>query len=100
MNVPELGLTKQGNFCRAVGCAEPIAQHLIMCGTDWRKVPPAMQNRIYTANRMRNQNKPDADSIYFAAVKEAISEVAHREGKKERMTVPDVKLDRTKMVGL
>ena len=100
MTMPELGLTKQGNFCRAVGCSEPIANHLIMCGKDWRKIPPAMQDRIYTANRMRTQKKPDAERIYLAAVKEAIADIARKEGTKERMTVLDVKLDRTKMVGL
>ena len=100
MTMPELGLTKQGNFCRAVGCVEPIAQHLIMCGTDWRKVPAAMQNRIYIANRMRTQRKPDAAQIWLAAVKEAIGEVARREGKKDKFTTPVDRLDRARMVGL
>ena len=100
MKTPELGLTKQGNFCRAVGCMEPIENHLIMCGKDWRKVPAAMQERIYIANRMRTQIKPHAERIYLAAVKEAIADIARKEGTKERMTVPDVKLDRARMVGL
>ena len=100
MNTPELTLTKDGNFCRAVGCMEPIANHLIMCGKDWRKVPPAMQERIYISNRMRSQRKPGAAKIWLAAVKEAIGEVARREGKKDKFTTPVDRLDRARMVGL
>ena len=100
MKTQELGLTDKGNFCRAVGCSQPIANHLIMCGTDWRKVPKAMQERIYIANRMRTQRKPGAAQIWLAAVKEAIKEVARREGKIEKFTTPVDRLDRSQMVGL
>lgn len=100
MTAPELGLTRGGNFCRAVGCSEPIAKHLLMCGDHWRMVPPAIQNRVHSTDRMRRERKPGASQVWLAAAQEAIREVARRENRRPKKNALVGILDNKKDAGL
>ena len=84
MTAPELGLTRRGNFCRAVGCATTIADHLLMCGPHWKKVPAHLQSIIYKANSGRLRGNEADRRRWLDAVRDAIQKVANKEGEKVR----------------
>jgi hypothetical protein len=39
------------HVCPARGCKETVADDKVMCWTDWRRVPPGLQQSVYAAWR-------------------------------------------------
>lgn len=63
--------------CAAPGCHKQLPARLLMCSADWRRVPWAIRQRIYTLYRA-GQTALTASEEYLAAVKDAIAAVEGR----------------------
>jgi alkylhydroperoxidase family enzyme len=61
--------------CPARGCSETVADDKLLCWTDWRRVPPALQQAVYAAwNGGRGAGTPE----HRAACAAATDAASHR----------------------
>lgn len=56
--------------CAAPGCRRQVGDQFLMCGSDWRRVPPDLQRRVYQAyNRGKGLGSPELLEAQQAAIK-------------------------------
>ncbi len=64
--------------CPAAGCSRTVPDHMLMCRTDWYRVPPALRDDVWHAWR----NGAGAGSAdHRAAMVAAIQAVNESKGK-------------------
>lgn len=86
MSATEQGLntkrTALTHTCPAIGCSRVVKDQYLMCASHWRLVPREIRGKIWSYVKKDRAR-------YFEAVKEAVNEVAYREGCIEPTTEGD-----------
>lgn len=68
--------------CKAEGCTQVVALHLLMCIEHWRLVPAATRRAVLSAWRRWKSGVKGAWADYQAAVADAVAAVREKEIKR------------------
>ena len=72
---------KPSHPCHAIGCNEEIPPRMLFCLRHWRMVSRPLQRRVWAAYVPGQEIRKDPTDAYLEVQKEAVTEVARREGR-------------------
>lgn len=76
--------------CHALGCEKIVQPKLLMCARHWRMVPTRLQLAVWTYYKPGQEVSKTPSREYLTATANAINAVAEKEGRAERMPLPEV----------